>query len=119
MLDKLRAKLVNKGFNPDKMPWAVGCFIVCDFLYTFALASVCFVYSPTERLVARLPAPKLRAKLAAFKAAPKEWKLLSLVAPHRRPALALSLCEMLVLKSLLRPVALPTLFWVSYKLTIT
>lgn len=119
MLEKLRGKLVARGFDPAQVPWAIGCFIAFDFIYTLALASLCFAYSPTERLVARLPAPKLRAKLAAFKTTPKEWRILSVVAPHRRAALAMSLCEMLVLKALLRPVALPTLFWVSYKLTIT
>ena len=113
----LREQLNAYGVNPHKLPKAVGYYLLLNFTYTTAMIGVCYTLSPTHFIVNILPFQGPKTKFAQMLEKPKNWEFLNFVAPHRRGAVSVALCEMLVLKNLLRPMAMPLMFWIAYKLT--
>ena len=114
----LREKLEAKGFNPANIAWAIGYIIVFDFTYTAGLVGFCYMTNPTHFIIHKLPFAGPKKKLSSLLEKPKNWKFLSMIPEGKRAAATISVCEMLVLKTVLKPLALPAIFWASYKLTI-
>ena len=113
----LREQLDTYGVKPHRLTKALVYYLVINFTYTNGLIGICYQLSPTNFIVNKLPFQGPKTKLAQLLEKPTNWEFMRFIAPQKRGAVSVAICEMLVLKNLLRPVVMPAIFWAAYKLT--
>jgi hypothetical protein len=85
-------------------------------LYVVGLWGFCYALSPTKHIVNRLPWPSVKKAYATGIEKAKHAKFLHYVPEEYRASLTFSFGEMLALKIMLGPAALPFKIWLTYKI---
>lgn len=110
-------KLELWGVDKNNLTRGTIIFGAIAGTYILVLWSFCYVLSPTKFIIDRLPWQY--GKDAFFKARVKaeQSKYLKKIPEAKRSRFSVSFGEMLVLKTMLGPVALPLKIWLTLKLT--
>ena len=99
-----------------KVAKASGYFLVVGGLYTMGLWTFCYLVKPTTNIMKVLPFHSIKSSFKKAREKAESWPILKKLPIQKRGPLVFSICETLVLKSILAPVALPMKVWLAYKL---
>lgn len=115
-LKETREAITAHGIHKKDLLRAGGFFLGLSGLWVMFLWTGCFIVRPTERIVKRLPFPRLLNAFLRGQKKAEGWKFFKRIPVEKRGAFSVSFCEMLTLKGLLGPVAVPAKIWLAAKL---
>jgi len=121
LTNRIKDLFSDSGINTKNVVTTTGIFAGLNIGYITILWSLCFFTRPTKFIIHRLPYPKLKDSFAQAQLKANEkvknWKILKRVPAEQRGTVGISFVEMLMLKGMLGPVALPLKLWLAVKLT--
>jgi len=106
------------GIRGDDVIRATGFFAGLSVAWVAILWSSCFIIRPTERIISRLPFPRLQAAFARGQEKAEKYKIFKRLPANKRGVVTVSFCEAITLKGMLGPVALPVRIWLAAKLAM-
>jgi len=118
LVSEFKQSIAAHGIHKDDIIRASGFFIGLNVAWITLLWSSCFIIRPTERIINRLPFPRLQAAFAKGQKKAETWRIFKRLPMNVRGVVSVSFCEMLTLKGLLGPVALPVKVWLAAKLAL-
>lgn len=118
LISEFKDSIASHGIHKDDILRASGFFVGLNIAYIALLWTSCFLIRPTERIINRLPFPKLQAAFAKGQRNAETWRIFKRLPVNIRGVMSVSFCEMLTFKGLLGPVALPVKIWLAAKLAI-
>ena len=113
--------LQNYGISSQNIAKATGIYIGMSYSWALVLWGLCFIVSPSKRIMTRIPSVKVKNiyKRATEKANERVKKIFFLknIPEENSGKITISLVEMLIFKAMLNPVVFPLKLWLTIKLT--
>ena len=115
--DYFSKKIEESGIDGKSITRGTIIFGAVAGSYVLSLWTICYFLSPTKYIVEHLPWQSLKTAYYKANLKVKNSKMLKNVPEAKRGRLSISFGEMVVLKTILGPVALPAKIWLAVKLT--
>ncbi|CAG9334038.1 unnamed protein product [Blepharisma stoltei] len=117
IFEHFQSKLKERGITSQNLLRATYIFVGLNVVWIGTLWTFCFIVSPTKNIVSKLPWQFVKNAFAKVEYKANAQKHPKRLPEEKRGRLSISFVEMLVMKGLLGPVALPIKLWLAIKLT--
>ena len=113
MLDELSDKLSEFGISPENVGTAAIIYILVSTVWSVILLILCYFCSPIKNIIHKIPLEFVQRRIKKNDGPGALEKYLKWLPDKLRGKAAVSVCEMLIMKSITAPFIVPVKIWVS------
>jgi len=116
-LDDYKEKFKESGVQPKNIAKTTLFFVGISTLYVTSLWGLCYIVRPTQNIIKKLPYPKVKNFFERANTKAENLNMLRRLPQEKRGRFSISFAEMIAVKTLIGPIALPFKIWLAIKLT--